>query len=48
MDENKMAAKNAMNVPIFDGKDYTNWKIRLYKFIQFKKCKDVVMRVLKN
>jgi len=37
-----MAAKNDMNVPIFDGKDYTNWKIRTYKFLQFKKCKDVM------
>ena len=33
-----------MDVPIFDGKDYTNWKIRIYKFLQFKKCKEVVMR----
>ena len=33
-----------MNVPIFDGKDYTYWKIKIYKFPQFKKCKDVVMR----
>ena len=39
-----MAAKNDMNVPIFDGKDYTNWKIRIYKFLQFKKRKYVVMR----
>jgi hypothetical protein len=28
-----MAAKNDTNVPIFDVKDYTNWKIRIYKFL---------------
>ena len=37
-----MDAKNDMYVPIFDGKDYTIWKIRIYKFLQFKKCKDVM------
>ena len=40
-----MATKNIdINIPIFDGTDYTNWKIRIFKFLQFKKCKDVVMR----
>jgi hypothetical protein len=43
-----MAAKNDMNFPIFDDKDYTNWKIRIYKFLQFKKCKVVVMRENSN
>ena len=38
-----MTAKNDTNVvPIFDGKDYTNWKIRIYKFLQLKKGKDVM------
>ena len=32
VEEKKMVTKNDMNVPIFDGKDYTNWKIRIYKF----------------
>ena len=32
-----------INIPIFDGVDYTNWKIRIYKFLQFKKCKDVTI-----
>lgn len=40
-----MAAKNSdINIPIFDGADYSNWKIRMIKFLQFKKCKDVVTR----
>lgn len=40
-----MAAKNSeINIPIFDGSDYCNWKIRILKFLEFKKCKDVVTR----
>jgi len=40
-----MAAKNNdINIQIFDGVDYSNWKLRLFKFLQYKKCKDVVMR----
>ena len=44
MEEKKMATKNDMIVPIFYAKDYTNWKIRIYKYLQFKMCKDDVMR----
>lgn len=31
-------------IPIFDGKEYANWKIRLTKFLQYKKCQDVITR----
>lgn len=39
-------AKNGeIQIPIFDGADYNNWKIRVLKFLQFKKCKEVAIRV---
>ncbi|XP_035226543.1 uncharacterized protein LOC118198870 [Stegodyphus dumicola] len=33
-----------IGIPLFDGSDYFNWKVRMMKFLQFKKCKDVVQR----
>jgi len=42
-----MAVKNNdINIQIFDGVDYSNWKLRLFKFLQYKKCRDVVMRAI--
>lgn len=31
-------------IPIFDGADYANWKKRILKFFEFKKCKDPATR----
>jgi len=31
-------------MPIFDGSDYNNWKIRIIKFLQFKKCRLAIER----
>jgi len=33
-----------ITIPIFDGSDYSNWKKRILKFLQFKKCKQVTER----
>ncbi|CAB3248534.1 unnamed protein product [Arctia plantaginis] len=44
-----MAAKNCeINIPILDGSEYHNWKIRMFKFLQFKNCKDVVERAKRS
>lgn len=32
-----------ITIPIFDGSDYSNWKRRILKFSEFKKCIDVVL-----
>jgi hypothetical protein len=40
-----MAAKsNDIAIPIFDGIEFSNWKIRILKYLQFKKCSDVATR----
>lgn len=31
-------------IPIFDGADYANWKKRILKFFEFKKCKNPATR----
>ena len=33
-----------ITIPIFDGADYSNWKKRILKFLEYKKCKNVVTR----
>jgi len=33
-----------MVMAIFDGSDYSNWKKRILKFLEFKKCKEVATR----
>ena len=33
-----------ITIPIFDGSDYSNWKKRILKFLQYKKCVTVVER----
>lgn len=33
-----------VTIPIFDGEDYSNWKKRILKFLQFKKCATVATR----
>lgn len=33
---------------IFDGSDYKQWKRRLFKFVQLKKCKKVVIQKKNN
>nr|XP_018904923.1 PREDICTED: uncharacterized protein LOC109035668 [Bemisia tabaci] len=35
-------------LPIFDGNSYTNWKKRILKFLEFKKCKVTVERKKKK
>uniref|UniRef100_A0A2A4K3T3 Endonuclease n=1 Tax=Heliothis virescens TaxID=7102 RepID=A0A2A4K3T3_HELVI len=39
-----MERNNSIMIPIFDGKEYANWKIRLLKYLQFKKCQEVITR----
>ncbi|KAJ8706101.1 hypothetical protein PYW07_010878 [Mythimna separata] len=37
-------ANSQIMIPVFDGKEYANWKIRLIKFLQFKKCNEVITK----
>lgn len=37
-------ANNQIMIPAFDGKEYANWKIRLIKYLQFKKCNEVITK----
>lgn len=45
IEKEKMASRNNdINIPLFDGSEYKNWKVRMFKFLQFKKCNEVVLR----
>lgn len=37
-----------ISMPIFDGEDYKHWKKRMSKFLEFKKCKEVITRQKNN
>ncbi|CAH2107081.1 unnamed protein product [Euphydryas editha] len=39
-----MAVRNEISIPVFDGADYSNWKIRILKFLQYRGCVEVVKR----
>ncbi|CAH2097575.1 unnamed protein product [Euphydryas editha] len=39
-----MAVRNEISIPLFDGADYSNWKIRILKFLQYRGCLEVVKR----
>lgn len=39
-----MAVRNEISIPVFDGADYSNWKIRILKFLQYRGCLEVVKR----
>lgn len=44
-----MAAKNSVfYILLFGGSDHSKWKLCLLKVLQFKKCKDVVLRAKTN
>lgn len=32
-------------IPVFDGAEYSSWKKRLLKFLEYKKCKEVAVRL---
>lgn len=36
--------KSDVIIPIFDGVDYGDWKTRMYKLLEYKKCKEVINR----
>lgn len=36
--------KKEIAIPVFDGEDYSMWKIRIKMFLKFKKCEEVITR----
>ena len=43
-EEDEMAGKNEINIPVFDGEDYSMWKKRIILYLKFKKCDEVIKR----
>ena len=41
-EEDEMAAMNEINIPVFDGEDYSMWKKRIILYLKFKKCDEVI------
>lgn len=42
------AKRGNFYIPLFNGSDYSNCKLRMFKFLQFKKCENVVLRARIN
>ena len=43
-EEDEMAGKNEINMPVFDGEDYSMWKKRIILYLKFKKCDEVIKK----
>lgn len=43
-EEEKMAGKCEITIPVFNGEDYSMWKKRITLYLKFKKCNDVITR----
>ena len=42
--EDKMSGRSDINIPVFDGEDYSMWKKRITMYLKFKKCDEVMKR----